>query len=51
MKEMKEVTMPIISRDQTPSLTSTDDLIHSTPNVAFIVDSSTSPVNVIKFQG
>ncbi len=48
---MKEIAVPVISRDQTPSLTSADDLIHGTPNVTFIVDSGTSPVNVIKFQG
>lgn len=45
---MKELTIPVISRDQTPSVTSADDLIHSTPNMTFIVDSSTSPANVIK---
>lgn len=47
---MKELKIPIISFDKTPSMTSADDLIHSTPNKTFIVDSSTSPVNVIKFQ-
>lgn len=46
---MEEFTIPVISRDQTPSLTSADELICSTPDVTYIVDSGTSPVNVIRF--
>jgi hypothetical protein len=46
---MQEITIPVISRDQTPALTSADELIRGTANVTYIVDSSTAPVNVVKF--